>query len=631
MNIKEHDDSKKVSSHKNIAITSYFIGLVIAIFALFLSDNYLTLKNVLFTISMIAVGYHVIILEGISETIEKSKNNKKFTPNAHILMGLAALGAALIGNFWEGTLLLLIFSGADLLEEYAEGRSNREIIKLIEMNPTTARLIMDNNEIKIIDVEDIKIGDTLKVLNGDQVPIDGTILSGTTSIDESAITGESMPKEKTEGDSVFASTINGTGSFIMEVKKENNDTVFSKILELVDQNQNNQTKATTMIEKFEPKYVTFVLIAVPLIILIGPYLFNWDWQESIYRGLTLLVVASPCALAASTISVTLSATSNLAKKGVLSKGSAYLSLMADINAIAFDKTGTLTRGEPNVTNYQFSGLFREQEIIDIIVALESQSNHPLAKAILEKFSFKDKLDIEVTNIIGEGIAGKYLNSYYRIGKPTSFENVILEYTNLNKEWGSEGKTVVYIAKDDEVIGILALMDIPSEHARETVNYFKENDVHTTLITGDSQITGSAVGRLLGLDEIIANVLPEDKSNIIKNQKQEYGITAMVGDGVNDAPALVMSDVGIAMGDGTDVAVEVSDLVLMQNDLSKLISLHQVSKKMQRIIWQNIIFSMVTVVFLVIASLLGLTDIAISVIVHEGSTILVILNGLRLLK
>jgi len=620
----EHD-------HGKMPIILYFIGLALSLIALFLNGETSLLQNSLFSIASISAGYHVIILEGIGETIENSKIQHKFTPNSHILMGIAAIGASLIGSFWEGTLLVLIFSGAHFLEDYAEGRSKREITKLLEMNPTTARLIMLDGNTTIVDVKELKVGDQLQVLNGDQVPIDGVIVSGSTSIDESSINGESIPKEKTQGDGVFGSTINGTGTFTMEVTKETNDTVFSKILQLVNQNQENQTKASSIIQKFEPKYVKFVLIAIPLVILIAPLLFDLTWSQSIYRGLVLLVAASPCALAAATVSVTLSATSNLAKRGVLSKGSAYLSQLADIQAIAFDKTGTLTKGKPEVTNYYFSDSVDEKNIIDIVVALEKESNHPLASAILNKFEPKNKLAIKVENQIGRGLIGDYNRKTYRIGKPTSFEAVSDDYTRLNKEWASEGNTVVYVSENEKVIGLIALMDIPSENAKATIEYFKKCGVHTTLITGDSEMTGQAVGKQLGVDQVIANVMPEDKSNIINEQKERYGITAMVGDGVNDAPALVKADVGIAMGEGTDVAVDVSDLVLMKNDLSKLVKAHKISLKMNRVIWQNIIFSMLVVAFLIIVSLLGLTDIAISVIVHEGSTLVVILNGLRLLK
>ncbi len=635
-NEHEHDHSHEPGhnhehEHGKAPIIFYFIGLALFLIATFLGNENEVLINILFSLASLTAGYHVVVLEGIGETIENTKRQKRFTPNSHVLTGLAALGASFLGNFGEGTLLILIFSGAHFLEEYAEGRSKREITKLLEMNPTTARRIMPDGKTEIVDVSALKVGDRLQVLNGDQVPIDGLILSGNTAIDESAINGESIPKEKAEGDMVFGSTINGTGTFTMQVTKENKDTVFAKILQLVSQNQSNQTRAASIIQRLEPRYVNFVLLVIPLVVVLAPLLFDWTWSQSVYRGLVLLVAASPCALAAATVSVTLSATSNLAKKGVLSKGSSYLSQLANIKAIAFDKTGTLTRGKPKVTNYYFADSVNEEELVDVIVALEKESNHPLASAILEKFEAKNKLAIAVTNQIGKGLTGDYQGKSYRIGKPTSFTDVDDTFAQRNAEWASHGQTVVYVAENEKVIGLIALMDVPSEHAGTTIDYFKKQGIHTTLITGDSEMTGKAVAEQLGVDEVIANVMPEDKSRIIDEQKAKHGLVAMVGDGVNDAPALVNADIGIAMGDGTDVAVDVSDLVLMQSNLAKLVQAHRVSKKMNKVVWQNIYFSMAVVVFLVTVSLLGLTDIAISVIVHEGSTIVVILNGLRLLR
>ena len=617
--------------HRKTPVNLYFIGLALTIIALFVSENNLVLRNLLFTLASIAAGYHVIILEGVGETIVHTRLKRRFTPNSHILMGLAAIGASIIGNFWEATLLILIFSGAQFLEHYAEGKSKREITKLLQMTPTTARLIVSKSNIQIVEVKDLKVGDHLQVLNGDQVPIDGVILSGITSIDESSISGESIPREKYIGDQVFGSTINGSGTFTMEVTKESKDTLFSKIIQLVDQNQNNQTKAASIIQKLEPKYVNFVLISIPLIVIGAVIFFNYTWMHSIYRGLVLLVATSPCAIAAATVSVTLSATSNLARHGVLSKGSTYLSQLADIKAIAFDKTGTLTQGKPEVTDYYFSDAINKDYIIDIIVALEKESNHPLADAILQKFEPKNILNINTTNHIGKGLEGNYNNKNYRIGKPTAFEKTSDEYTNLNHKWSSNGNTVVYVAEDENVIGVIALMDTPREEAKATISYFQKLGIHTTLITGDSEITGQSVARDLGIDEAITNVMPHDKSNIISSQKKKYGITAMVGDGVNDAPALVNADVGIAMGDGTDVAVEVSDLALIHNDISKLVHAHKTSTKMKRVIWQNIFISMGVVAFLVTATFTNLTDITTSVIFHEGSTLVVILNGLRLLR
>lgn len=629
-----HDEHTHTHDHNHgkAPLILYFIGLALAVLGLLFTQQAELIQNILFALASITAGYHVIILEGLGETIEHTKRNKRFTPNSHILMGLAALGASLLGNFWEGSLLILIFSGAHFLEDYAENRSQREMTQLMKMNPTTARLILADGSLQEVDVSQLKIGDRLSVLNGDQVPIDGRILSGTTSIDESAINGESIPAEKTVGDQVFASTINGTGSFTMAVTKTNDNTVFAKILELVSQNQNNQTKAAGIIQRFEPRYVNLVLILVGLLMLTGPFFLNWTWEQSIDRGLVLLVAASPCALAAATISVTLSATSNLARKGVLSKGSAYLSQFAGIKAIAFDKTGTLTQGKPRMTDHYFSEKVNDVELLtNIIVALEKQSSHPLAQAVIAGFAEAKDVTLEnVENQTGQGLMTQFAGHAYRIGKPSSFENSLVEITNYQDQWAEEGKTVVYVARDEEVIAALAFLDVPNEQAQTTIDYFNAQDVHTTLITGDSVKTGEAIGRTLGIKEIIANVMPEDKARIINEQKERYGINAMVGDGINDAPALVNATVGIAMGEGTDVAVEVSDIVLMKNDLDKLSQTHRIAKRMNRIIWQNIIFSMAVVAFLIFVTLTNRSDITLSVIIHEGSTLVVILNGLRLL-
>lgn len=630
---QEHKhDHKHAHSHDHGGpIMAYFIGLALAILGLLLPQSLGFYKNVLFALASLAAGYDVILLEGIGETVEKSKKLGRFTPNSHILMGLAALGASILGNFWEGTLLILIFAGAHFLEDYAEGQSRREISKLIEMNPSQARRLNGQNEIEMVDVEDLKVGDRIQVLNGDQIPIDGLILTGNTSINEAAINGESIPRDKAAGDTVYASTINGQGSFIMQATKESGETLFAKIIQLVEQNQAHPTPAENRIQQFEPSYVSFVLMAIPILILVGPFLFNWTWADSFYRGLVILVAASPCALAAATISATLSTTSNLASRGILSKGSSYLSQLANIQAIAFDKTGTLTQGKPQVTDAYFIKESDSQSLLEIITAMEKEANHPLAQAILEKYPSRSPIDLKVENQIGQGLTAQYQGKIYRIGKPTSFQSVRPNIAEKEQEWSHEGKTVIFIAQDEEVLAAMALMDLPRPEAQASINYFKQAGVHTSLITGDSQATGQAVGHNLAIDQVLANVMPEAKSQAIEEIQAQYGTTAMLGDGVNDAPALVKADVGIAMGEGSGVALDVADLALMQNDLKKLVQAHKLSQKMNRIIWQNIVFSMLVVVFLIGVSLLGLTDMTLSVIVHEGSTLVVIFNGLRLLR
>lgn len=613
--------------HGKMPVVLFFVGLVAFLIALFLNEG--IFQNGLYVLAMLMSGYH-IIEEGISDTIASTKAKGKFTPNVHILMTLAAFGASLIGDFEEGALLIVIFASAHFLEDYAEGKSKREITNLMKMNPTEARLIQADGTTKIVEVTALSIGDQLQVLNGDQIPTDGVILSGYSAIDESSINGESMPREKTVGDEVFGSTINGNGTFTMEVTKDSQDTLFSKILQLVNQSQSNLTKTGTKIQQLEPLYVKSVLLIVPIFILVMPFIMGWDWYESFYRGMVFLTVASPCALAASAVPATLSAISNLAKKGVLFKGGSYLSNLADIKAVAFDKTGTLTKGKPQVTDYFFSVPAQESYYTDIIVAMEKTANHPLANAILAKFESVNELKLEVANEIGQGLVSQVEENQYRIGKPTTFGQVSQTIAELTQRYEDEGKTVVYLSENDQVVGLIAMMDVPNEHAKGVVSYLKSQQIHTTMITGDSEKTGQAIGQQLGLDEIIGNVLPENKSAIVADQQRKYGMVAMLGDGVNDAPALVNADIGIAMGDGTDVAMDVADAVLMNNDLTKLSYAHKVAKRLDKIVWQNVYFAMAVVVFLVILNIFGKMNLPIGILVHEGSTLVVIFNGLRLL-
>lgn len=628
---KEGHNHSHEHGHGKSPVILFFTGLVLFIAAFFMQEQSF-FQNISFLTAMLLSGYH-IILEGIVDTVNESEKQKKFIPNVHILMTLAAFGAAIIGKYEEGALLIIIFAAAHFLEEYAEGRSKREITNLLKMNPTEARLIQPDGVVKIVDVSDLKIGDKLQVLNGDQIATDGVILSGSTSIDESSINGESIPREKTVGDEVFGSTINGNGSFTMEVTKDSSETVFAKILQLVNQSQSNLSKTATKIQKLEPRYVTIVLIVVPLFIALGPVVFNWTWNESFYRGMVFLISASPCALAASAVPATLSAISNLAKRGVLFKGGSYLANLATIKAVAFDKTGTLTKGKPVVTDFYFilnSGDQTEQQYIDIVVAMEKTANHPLANAILGKFTATEILHLSVDNKIGTGLVTNYKNDTYQIGKPEIFSSVTSQ-VNAHKEiYAKEGKTVVYFVKNNEVVGVIAMMDVPNENAKPVISYLKSQGIHTTMITGDAELTGRAVGDQLGIDEVAGNVLPENKAAIVTDQQERYGTVAMLGDGVNDAPALVTADIGVAMGDGTDIAIDVADAVLMQNDLTKFSYAHKISKRLDRIVWQNIIFSMFIVVMLIALNILGKMDITIGVIAHEGSTLLVILNGLRLL-
>jgi len=627
--MNEHDTQKhEHAGHLHGEIPMYFIGLGVYLFALLVPFS-VTVTNLLFVVSVVLAGYHIIV-EGIADTITNTKKNKAFQPNVHLLMTLAVVGAMLIGSFDESAILILIFAGAHFLEEFAEEKSKKEITSLLKLNPTKARLLQADGSTKLVDVQQVKVGDQLKVLPGDQIAADGRIIKGYTTIDESSINGESMPEEKAEGENVFASTVNGQGTFTMQVTKDSSETVFAKILKVVEQSQNNLPKAATKIQKIEPVYVKSVLLIVPLFILLAPILFQWSWQVSVYRGIVLLITASPCALAVSAVPATLSAVSNLAKKGVLFKGGAYLSNLSDVKAVAFDKTGTLTKGRPVVTDTFYKNETKQNQWQRIIVTMEESANHPLATAILTACGKVERLKMPVKNEIGQGIIGEYKGHHYRLGKPSLFTDVSQEIKQKTKKYTSAGKTVVYFSEDEEVVALIALMDRADEKAAAAIAYLKEQDINTIMITGDAKTTGEAVAHALGIDEVFSNILPENKAEAITSLQTRFGKTAMIGDGINDAPALVKADIGFAMGDGTDVAIDVADAVIMQNDLLKFEYAHKLAKKLNRIIWENIIFAMGIVVLLSVLNIIGQMNIGLGVLAHEGSTLLVLFNGLRLL-
>lgn len=628
----EHSHGHEHHEHSGkVEIILFAIGLISFIIALLVPN--LMIQNILFSLAIILSGYHIII-EGFLDTIRDSFHQRKFLPNVHILMTFAGIGAMVIGEFREAALLILIFAGAHYLEDYTQSKSTKEISNLLKLHPTNARRLKPNGEIELIDVKDVKVGDQLIVLNGDQIPTDGIVRSGRSTVDESAITGESIPVEKNIGDVVFASTINGDGTLTMEVTKDSTETVFAKIIELVNQTKTNLSKTAATIQKFMPIYVTSILIIAPLFFVVGYFLLQWSFEVSFYRTMVFLIAASPCALAVTDIPATLSALSNLAKRGVLFKGGSTLANLADLSLVAFDKTGTLTKGVPTVTDVFFKEDVTEEKqqlYKSIIVSMERKANHPLAEAIVRHFHDIETIDLEVKNEIGQGLIGIYNGTVYQIGKPTSVTKVDKGLNDLTEKFEQEGKTVVYFVIEDEVVALIAIQDIPKENAKNAIQYFKNENIRTVMISGDAKRTVEAIGKQLNIDEIRGNVLPEEKANIISKLKKEFPIVAMIGDGVNDAPALVTADIGIAMGKGTDMAIDVADGVLMKDDLNKFVYTHRLAKKLRKIVWQNISIALFVVAFLMVINIFGIVNMTLAVIIHEGSTLLVILNGLRMLR
>ncbi|MEG0552544.1 MAG: heavy metal translocating P-type ATPase [Carnobacterium sp.] len=603
-------------------------GLLIMVGLVLTFSNYPTIAALIYIASFITGGFYQA-REGMQDTIQ----NKKL--NVDILMVLAALGASAIGYWMEGALLIFIFSLSGSLEVYATNKSTKAITDLMNLTPETAMLIQEDGSIKEVPTASLSIGDKLMVAKGTNIPIDSILLSKNGLIDESAISGESIPSEKVAGEEVIGGTINLEEGIIIRVSKDSSDTLFAKILRMVDEAQSTPSKTATMIEAIENKYVLSVLIFVPVMIVIFYFVLNWSWNESFYRGMVLLTVASPCALVASAAPATFSAISTSARKGILFKGGSYLENFGQIQAIAFDKTGTLTEGKPVVTESFFKPEENKQAIINVCVAMEKTSSHPIARAIVTAFSETSDHDLVIKNMkdrTGHGLSGTAYGSEWKIGKKeyTLIENET-HFITKAETLQNEGKTVIYLSKDDEVVAYFGLLDAPKDEAKQMVSYFKSQGVHTVMITGDNAATSATVGNIVGVDEVRANCLPDEKAEIIKELENKYGSIAMIGDGINDAPALANASIGIAMGAGTDIAMDVADVVLMQNDLAQLAFSHQLSNRLKKITIQNIIFAISIILILIISNLFQVITLPLGVVGHEGSTILVILNGLRLLK
>ena len=624
-----HDHCGHCSGHHHHEISWQRWALAIGMFvlALFLESSVAWIANALFLLTIACIGKEVIT-EGIMDTIEETKHLKKFRPNVHLLMTLAALGAIFIGKFEEAAMLIVIFTIAHSLEEYVEKKSRKDMTQLLQLQPKVALKKMNHGHFEEVDASSLEIGDIIQVLNGSQISADGIIIEGMSSINQASVTGESIPVEKEVGSEVFAGTLNLTQTLLVKVTKKQQDSVLGKIITLVQEAGQSLTRTGSFLKKWEPVYVTIVLALFPVVLAIGILFLNWDFLTAFYRGMVYLIAVSPCALAASATPVTVAAISTLSRKGIFIKSGASLEKMSEVEAIAFDKTGTLTNGTPKVVA-KVMDKDREFELYSILVSMERKVNHPLAFAIVESGLAYRTYSLSVTPKVGIGLESTYRNHTYRIGKPSSFAT-LGKYESIVEQWMNEGKTVVVLSEDHLVVGAVALLDTPKEEAKQVIDYFKEENIQTMLLTGDSIQTAEAIANELEVDEVRANVLPEEKANTLKEWSMKYPTIAMVGDGINDAPALVNAEVGIAMGKGTDVAMESSDIVLMNSQLDSLKTLHKVSKLMMTVTKQNLIFSLFIVILLVLLNFLGWSDLTLGVILHEGSTVVVLLHALRLI-
>jgi Cd2+/Zn2+-exporting ATPase len=551
------------------------------------------------------------------------------------LMTIAILGAAAIGEWGEGATVVILFAISESLEKFSMEKARASIKGLIELTPKTAIIKTSTGE-KEVDITEIQVGDVILVRPGQKIAMDGNVISGYSSVNQSSITGESIPVEKKIDDNVFAGTLNEEGVLEIEVTRESSDSTISKIIHLVEEAQAEKAPTQSFVDKFA-KYYTPLIIAISfLVITIPPLFLGGEWMVSIYQGLSVLVVGCPCALVISTPISIVTAIGNAARNGVLIKGGIHLEEAGKIDAIAFDKTGTLTEGKPTVTDIEF--LSKKGDSLEILGALEKLSMHPLAKAVVEKLDSENLNFYEVENfssITGKGVNGEINGIKYYAGSPSLFSelnpNLLQSNITLINKYEQQGKSVIILGTDKEILVIVALIDrirSTSNSALSMLSSIGINDTH--MLTGDNIPTANKIASEIGISNVKAQLLPQQKLDYINTLKKTKKV-AMVGDGVNDAPALATANLGIAMGGaGTDTALETASIVLIGDDLTKLPFTIKLSKKTLSIIKQNITFSLLIKLFALVLVLPGWLTLWIAIFADMGATLIVTLNSLRLL-
>lgn len=570
------------------------------------------------------------------------KNLTRFDFDMKTLMTVAVIGAAFIGEWAEASIVVILFAISEALERYSMDKARQSIRSLMDIAPKEA-LIRRNGQEIMVHVDDIEIGDMMIVIPGQKIAMDGIVVSGLSAVNQAAITGESVPVSKTVDDEVFAGTLNEEGLLEVKITKYVEDTTISKIIHLVEEAQGERAPSQAFVDKFAKYYTPIIMVIAGLVVIVPPLFFDGSWETWVYQGLSVLVVGCPCALVISTPISIVSAIGNAAKKGVLIKGGIYLEEMGSLKAIAFDKTGTLTKGVPVVTNFDVMNTQKDsKKILAIITALEYRSQHPLASAIIkraeeENVSFKNINVDAFAAITGKGIKGEVDGTLYYIGSPKLFQELNvpipenLEGNILKLQ--NEGKTAMILGTEKEIQAIIAVADEVRESSQEIIEKLHNMGVKKTImLTGDNKGTANAIGHHVGVSEIQAELMPEDKLSYIKQLRKDYGNVAMVGDGVNDAPALAASTVGIAMGGaGTDTALETADVALMADDLRKLPFTIKLSRKALNIIKANIAFAILIKLAALLLVIPGWLTLWIAIVSDMGATLLVALNSLRLMR
>ncbi|WP_217956276.1 heavy metal translocating P-type ATPase [Enterococcus gallinarum] len=624
--------SKESFIKRNIAlIISLGFILVAVISQLSLGEDHL-LTKALYILAIIIGGYD-LFKEGFSDLI-------KLDFSMESLMTIAIIGAAFIGEWAEGSIVVILFAISEALERFSMDKARQSIRSLMDIAPKEA-LIRRNNVEQLISVDKIDIDDIMIIKPGQKIAMDGLVINGHSSVNQAAITGESVPVEKQLDDEVFAGTLNEEGVLEVRVTKKVTDTTIAKIIHLVEEAQGERAPAQAFVDKFAKYYTPFIIIMALMIVVVPPLFFGGDWNKWLYQGLSILVVGCPCSLVISTPVSIVSAIGNAAKNGVLVKGGVYLEEIGHLRAIAFDKTGTLTKGKPVVTDFITTSSDTGINYLSIISSLESLSQHPLASAILNE---ADKTNVDYKSIqiedfqsiTGKGLTGIYQNIRYYIGSPKLFSASVIEETAVKvqyRQFQEQGKTAMYFGTDEQILGVIAVADEVRDSSADVISELHKLSIeHTIMLTGDNTKTAESIGKQLGVTEIKGDLMPQEKLDSIKALRTTYNKVAMVGDGINDAPALAASTVGIAMGGaGTDTALETADVALMGDDLQKLPFIVRLSRQTLKVIKQNITFSLGIKLLALLLVIPGWLTLWIAIVADMGATLLVTLNGLRLMK
>lgn len=632
---QENDEqvrSKESFIKRNIAlIISLGFILVAVISQLSLGEDHL-LTKALYILAIIIGGFD-LFKEGFSDLI-------KLDFSMESLMTIAIIGAAFIGEWAEGSIVVILFAISEALERFSMDKARQSIRSLMDIAPKEA-LIRRNNVEQLVSVDKIDIDDIMIIKPGQKIAMDGLVINGHSSVNQAAITGESVPVEKQLDDEVFAGTLNEEGVLEVKVTKKVTDTTIAKIIHLVEEAQGERAPAQAFVDKFAKYYTPFIIIMALLIVVVPPLFFGGDWNKWLYQGLSILVVGCPCSLVISTPVSIVSAIGNAAKNGVLVKGGVYLEEIGHLRAIAFDKTGTLTKGKPVVTDFIATSSETDINYLSIISSLESLSQHPLASAILNE---ADKTNVDYKSIqiedfqsiTGKGLTGRHQNIRYYIGSPKLFSASVIEETAVKvqyRQFQEQGKTAMYFGTDEQILGVIAVADEVRDSSAAVISELHKLSIeHTIMLTGDNTKTAESIGKQLGVTEIKGDLMPQEKLDSIKALRTTYNKVAMVGDGINDAPALAASTVGIAMGGaGTDTALETADVALMGDDLQKLPFIVRLSRQTLKVIKQNITFSLGIKLLALLLVIPGWLTLWIAIVADMGATLLVTLNGLRLMK